>query len=54
MLRCLKLVFRRLALRKVLTLTAACLVVVGMFCLYYVLPKDDGEAKIRTVHAVST
>lgn len=51
-LRFVKLVFRRLALRKGIAVTATCLIFVGLFCLYYLLPKEDGEAKIRTVHAV--
>ena len=52
-MRCVRLVVRRMALRKGVILTAAGLIIVGALCLYFLLPKKEGEAKIRTVHAVS-
>ena len=52
-LRCLRLVLRRMALRKGVTLTIAIFVLVVFFFMYYLLMnKEDGERKIRTVHAV--
>ena len=51
-LRCLRLVVRRMALRKAVTLSVAIFVLAAFFCVYYLLVKEDGERKIRTVHAV--
>ena len=52
-LRCLRLVLRRMALRKGITLSAAIFVLAAFFCVYYLVAnKEDGERKIRTVHAV--
>ena len=52
-LRCLRLVLRRMALRKGVTLSIAIFVLAALFCVYYlVTSRDEGERKIRTVHAV--
>jgi hypothetical protein len=52
-LRCLRLVLRRMALRKGVTVSIAIFVLAVFFCMYYLLMnRDDGERKIRTVHAV--
>ena len=51
-LRCLRLVIRRMALRKAVTLSVAIFVLAVFFFVYYLLVKEEGERKIRTVHAV--
>ena len=52
-LRCLRLVLRRMALRKGVTLTIAIFVLAAFFFMYYqLMNREDGERKIRTVHAV--
>ena len=52
-LRCLRLVLRRMALRKGVTLSVSIFILAAFFCVYYLVAnKEDGERKIRTVHAV--
>ena len=52
-LRFLRLVLRRMALRKGVTLSIAIFVLAALFFVYYlVTSRDEGERKIRTVHAV--